>query len=79
MKMMIGSEFVSASSGDTIPVINPYNGNLIERIPHAGPEDVDRAIQYAADAQKLWKNVPVFNFGSQFIKMFVLLRKMFLF
>lgn len=61
MKMMIGSEFVSASSGDTIPVINPYNGNLIERIPHAGPEDVDRAIQYAADAQKLWKNVPVFK------------------
>lgn len=61
MKMIIGDKFVSASNGETIPVINPYNGSTVDSIPYAEQKDTDLAVQYAVEAQKKWKKVPVYQ------------------
>ena len=61
MKMIIGGEYVPSSSGETIDVINPYDGSLIDTVPNATKEDVERAIDCAGEAQKEWKKVPVYK------------------
>ncbi len=61
MKMIIGDKFVEASNNETIPVINPYDGSFLDTIPHATREDVELAVQCAIQAQKSWKNVPVYE------------------
>ncbi len=59
MKMIIGDGRVDAAGGKTIPVTNPYDGSLVDTVPDAGKEDIDRAVAYAVRAQKEWKKVPV--------------------
>lgn len=61
MKMIIGDKFVSASTKETIPVLNPYDGSLVDSIPHASLDDVNLAVEYAVQAQKEWKKVPVYQ------------------
>lgn len=61
MKMIIGDKFAEASNNETISVTNPYDGSVLDTIPHATREDVDLAVQCAAEAQKSWKNVPVYQ------------------
>ncbi len=61
MKMIIGDKFAPASNGETIPVINPYDGSFVDDVPHASQSDVDLAVKYAMQAQKNWKNVPVYQ------------------
>ncbi|WP_258933124.1 aldehyde dehydrogenase family protein [Nesterenkonia pannonica] len=47
---LIGGEWVPASSGETIEVINPANGNVIATIPRSDAADVDLAVQAAEKA-----------------------------
>jgi acyl-CoA reductase-like NAD-dependent aldehyde dehydrogenase len=61
MKMIIGEEYVDSSSGEVIEVINPYDGSLVDTVPAATTEDIDKAISYAVAAQKEWKKVPVYK------------------
>lgn len=61
MKMIINGEFTDASSGEVIEVINPYDGSLVDTVPAATEEDVERAIDCAIAAQKKWKNVSVYK------------------
>lgn len=61
MKMIIGDKFAEASNNETISVINPYDGSVLDTIPHATREDVELAVQCAVQAQKSWKNVPVYQ------------------
>jgi phenylacetaldehyde dehydrogenase len=46
----IGGEWVSARSGETFPVFDPADGQVIARVPAAGPADVDRAVAAARAA-----------------------------
>lgn len=59
MKMLISGAWVEASDKRTIDVTNPYDGELLETVPSATKEDVDRAIVEAVAAQKVWnrKNI----------------------
>lgn len=61
MQMMIGENFVDASSGEVIEVRNPYDGTLLDTVPAATNEDIDEAVRIAVAAQKEWKRVPVYK------------------
>ena len=61
MKMVINGEWTDASDGQVIDVINPYDGSLVDTVPAATQEDVERAIDCAVEAQKEWKKVPVYK------------------
>lgn len=57
MKMLISGKWTDSSDKATLDVTNPYNGTLLECVPSATKEDVDRAIADAAEAQKVWNRV----------------------
>ena len=45
MKMYMGGEWVDRD--DKIPVVNPYNNEIVDTVPRAGIEDVDAAVATA--------------------------------
>jgi phenylacetaldehyde dehydrogenase len=49
-QMYIGGEFVDALSGRTFETVDPATGEVITTVPHAGAEDVDRAVVAARSA-----------------------------
>jgi len=51
----IGGHWVDADSGDTLPVDNPANGNVIGTVPRMGAEETRRAIEMARDAYPAWR------------------------
>ena len=59
MKMLIGGKQVDASDGAVIDVINPATGTVIDHVPAATKEDVEAAVEKAAEGQKTWAKVPV--------------------
>ncbi len=59
MKMIIGGRFVDASDGGISPVVNPATGQVVDTVPEATPEDLDRAIALAVEGQKEWNAVPL--------------------
>ncbi len=59
MKMFINGIPCDASDGVTIDVINPATGAVVDTVPSATKEDVDKAVACAKAAQKEWAAVPV--------------------
>ena len=59
MKMIIGGQKVDSSSGKTIDVLNPATGELIDTVPAATPEDVDRALEISKIGFEKWSKTPV--------------------
>ncbi|GAA0351943.1 aldehyde dehydrogenase [Alkalibacterium iburiense] len=57
-KMYIDGEFVDASNKETSDNVNPSNAKVINQVPKASDEDLERALDAATRAQKEWKNVP---------------------
>lgn len=57
-KMFIDGQWVDAASGKTMDVINPSNQEVVARVPMAGSEDVDRAVQAARNSfnSGVWAN-----------------------
>ena len=52
--MIIEGERAGAASGETYEVRNPATGEVVDRVPSGGPEDVDRAAHAAARTQRSW-------------------------
>jgi 1-pyrroline dehydrogenase len=50
----IGGQWVDSASGETLPVENPANFELFAHVPASGAEDVDRAVNAAAEAFESW-------------------------
>ena len=50
----IGGQAVESSTGDTDDVIDPSNGQSIQQVTLATPDDVDRAVAAAKDAYPEW-------------------------
>ncbi|MGD8372941.1 MAG: aldehyde dehydrogenase family protein [Syntrophobacterales bacterium] len=46
MKMYIAGEWLDTQ--DQIEVLNPFDGSIVDTVPHAGPQEVDRALESAA-------------------------------
>jgi succinate-semialdehyde dehydrogenase/glutarate-semialdehyde dehydrogenase len=61
MKILINGEFVDSVSGETFDITNPATGEVIESVPKATTEDVQKAIDAACVAQKSWADVPIFE------------------
>jgi betaine-aldehyde dehydrogenase len=57
LKNFVDGEFVDPADGETEPVINPANGEVIGHAPLSSPEDVDRAVQAARRAFEGWSTV----------------------
>ena len=53
--MLIDGQFVGASSGETIDVVNPATGEVIGAIPAGTAADVDRAVRAADRALPSWR------------------------
>lgn len=54
-KQFIGGEWVEASSGETIEVLNPATGEVIAEVPAATADDVARAVEAAKKAWEEWR------------------------
>jgi malonate-semialdehyde dehydrogenase (acetylating)/methylmalonate-semialdehyde dehydrogenase len=59
LRNYINGQWVTAKSSETLEVFNPATGEVLTRVPVSTKEDVDLAVQAAAQAFKTWKNVPV--------------------
>src|SRR5919107_4210649 len=49
-RLLIGGDRLEAADGRTFPTLDPATGRPIADVPHAGPEDVDRAVAAARAA-----------------------------
>jgi aldehyde dehydrogenase (NAD+) len=58
VKMLIGGEWVQASSGETFPDLNPATGEVYARVPKGNEKDADRALQAAFEARETWAKTP---------------------
>lgn len=57
-KMYLDGEFVDASNGGTSDNVNPSTAEVLNQVPKATSEDLERALKAANRAQKRWRNVP---------------------
>ncbi len=57
MKMLIGGKWIAKS--DTIPVINPFDGQLIDTVPAGTSQDIANAIEAAVSGYEINRNLPV--------------------
>ena len=48
MKMLINGEWVDASGGEVIEVLDPGNGELVGTVPRGTPEDLEKAVSIAS-------------------------------
>ena len=55
LHLYIDGQFISAEGRHEQDVFNPANGQVIGKLPHATPEDLDRALAAAARAFESWK------------------------
>lgn len=56
-KMLIGGEWVAASNGRVVQVINPATEELVDTVPAATREDAERVIEAANQGYRAWKQV----------------------
>ena len=55
-QQFIGGAWVDSAGGETLPVVNPANDQVIAHVQASGPEDVDRAADAAAEAFAEWQH-----------------------
>ena len=68
--MLIGGEWVAASSGTTIAVASPFDGTSLGTVPQGAREDARRAIDAAREAfdRGPWPKLPPRARGDVFLK-----------
>ncbi|MCM2393527.1 aldehyde dehydrogenase [Streptomyces albipurpureus] len=49
-KLFIGGQWVEPAGGETIEVVSPVTEQIVGRVPHAGPKDVNKAVAAAREA-----------------------------
>ncbi len=59
MKMLIGGKWVDASDGGTMEVRNSATQALIDTVPVATAQDIERAIAIAQEGKRIWGGTPV--------------------
>lgn len=57
-RLLIGGELRAATGGGVFRSVDPYSLRTIAEVPDATAEDVDAAVQAAADARALWRETP---------------------
>lgn len=59
--LLIGNEWLPAASGKTLGVLNPVTGDVIGRLAHAGPDDLDRAATAVQRGFEVWRRTPAWE------------------
>ena len=59
MQMNIGGKKVSSSDGKVSNVFNPATQELLDTVPVATEEDIERCLDIAQDGKKLWAGTPL--------------------
>ncbi len=70
-KLFIGGEWVAATSGRMIEIVNPNSEEVVARVAEAGNEDMDRAVAAARDAfdKGPWPNTSPAERGAMLNRM----------
>ncbi len=71
--MFIAGQWIEAQ--DTIEVLNPFDGSLVDTVPHAGPKEVDQALESAARGARIMAELPAYERYSILTKTAGLLRE----
>jgi succinate-semialdehyde dehydrogenase/glutarate-semialdehyde dehydrogenase len=61
VQLLIDGAWTKASSGRTLPVVNPATGETIGTVAHADRSDLDRALAAAAKGFQVWRKVAAFD------------------
>jgi len=74
-KLFIGGEWVAATTGRMLEIVNPNSEEVVARVAEAGNEDMDRAVAAAREAfdNGPWPNTPPAERGAILNKMLDLL------
>lgn len=76
MKMLIDGSREDAADGRTMDVCNPVTGEVLDRVPAAGREDIDRALDASKKGFCKWKAVPLMEKEAIFQRFYRLLEDM---
>lgn len=68
-KLLIDNQWVEASSGKTIDVINPSTEEVIAKVPLGTREDAQKALISAKEAQKPWAALPAQTRAAYLLKL----------
>ncbi|MDP4262030.1 MAG: CoA-acylating methylmalonate-semialdehyde dehydrogenase [Bacteroidota bacterium] len=71
----INGAFVDASSGRSLPVISPVDGNLLSEVPMSTAKDLDAAVKAAKKAFPAWSKTPIKERVQVFFRYKYLLEK----
>lgn len=72
MRMYIAGQWTEGH--DTIQVLNPFDGSLVDTVPHASPKEVDQALESAARGAAIMAELPAYERYSILTKTAGLLR-----
>jgi betaine-aldehyde dehydrogenase len=62
--MLVGGQWSTAATGETIEARNPATGDLIGRFPRGAAQDVDRATSAAREAHRGWRSLDLLERAS---------------
>jgi succinate-semialdehyde dehydrogenase/glutarate-semialdehyde dehydrogenase len=57
--MIIDGKKVNSSTGEEIKVLNPATGDLIDTVPAASQDDIEKALDVAQEGKKEWRDTPL--------------------
>jgi len=57
----IGGEWRAARGGRTLDVVNPATEEVIGTLAHAGTDDLDEALDFAAKGFAVWRKMPAYD------------------
>ena len=60
-KLFIAGTWMDSDRDEWLEVRSPATGEVLARVPHASPADVDRAVEAARSAWKTWRLTPPFE------------------
>ncbi len=61
VKLFIDGEWTGGTSGKSGPIVNPATGQVLARLAHAGPADLDEALHAADKGFTTWRKVSAFE------------------
>ncbi|MBE9534465.1 MAG: aldehyde dehydrogenase family protein [Proteobacteria bacterium] len=73
MRMYIAGQWTEGQ--DPIEVLNPFDGSLVDTVPHAGPKEVDQALESATRGARIMAELPAYERYSILTKTAGLLRE----
>ncbi|MGI6869802.1 NAD-dependent succinate-semialdehyde dehydrogenase [Amycolatopsis sp. 3B14] len=74
MRCYVDGEWISADSGDTLEVLDPATGELVDTVPALGAKETRRAIEAAAAALPSWRSLTAADRAAVMMRLHGLMR-----